>query len=49
MCKKSWMQSTEEEMKPEESRSSDDAREGSKKGKLPCGADTATDATKNVA
>jgi hypothetical protein len=32
------MQSTEQEMRPKESRSSDDLRENSKKGKLPCGA-----------
>jgi hypothetical protein len=32
------MQSTEQEVRPEESRSSDYLRENSKKGKLPCGA-----------
>ena len=32
------MQSTEQEMTPEESRSSDDLRENPQKGKLPCGA-----------
>ena len=32
------MQSTEHEIKSEESRSSDDLRENSQKGRLPCGA-----------
>jgi hypothetical protein len=32
------MQSTEEEMRPEESRNRDDLRDNPLKGKLPCGA-----------
>jgi hypothetical protein len=32
------MQTTEHEIEPEESRSSDDCRENPKRGKLPCGA-----------
>lgn len=32
------MQSTEQEIRPEESRGSDDLRDNPKKGKLPCGA-----------
>jgi hypothetical protein len=32
------MQTTQHEIEPEESRSSDDFRENPKKGKLPCGA-----------